>query len=80
MTDQEDGLQLFLTKAYKELREKFRALDLADTPFVLVAVSPDNLMIVRANLDPVALKLLSEDLGDAADDAATLPSNDEQVH
>ncbi len=52
MSDQVDALQLILTDTDKELREKFRALGLADTPFVLVAVSPDNLMIVRGNLDP----------------------------
>lgn len=70
MTNETDALQTILIDVDELLREKFRALGLGDTPFVLVAISPDNQMIVRGNLDPVALKMLSENLGEAADEAA----------
>ena len=49
-----------------------------DTPFVLVAVSPANEMIVRGNLDPVALKMLSED--QVADEAIGLPTDGDPLH
>lgn len=80
MTDQLDALQALLTDIDELLCEKLKKLGLGDTPFVLVAVSPDNQMIVRGNLDPIALKMLSEDLGEAADEAAKMPANDDQVH
>lgn len=80
MTDQTDALQTILTDADEQLRERFRALGLGDTPFVLVALSPDNQMIVRGNLDPIALKMLAEDLGEAADEVAKMPANDDQLH
>lgn len=80
MTDHTDAIQTILTDADELLREKFRAMCVADTPFVMVAVTPDNQLIVRGNLDPIALNMLSEDLGEAADEVAEMPANDDQVH
>jgi hypothetical protein len=77
MTDHADTLQTILSDADEMLREKFRALGLADTPFVMVAITQDNQMIVRGNLDPVALKLLSEDLAEVAEEASKRPANDD---
>lgn len=80
MSDHTDALQTVLTDVDQLLREKFRDLGLPDTPFVVVAISPDNQLVLRGNLSPDGLKHMAEDLSDAADDTKTWPANDDAVH
>lgn len=80
MSDETDAFQTILTDVDELLREKFRDLGFPDTPFVLVAVSQKNELVIRGNMSPAGLKELAEDLSEAADEAGKWPANDDQVH
>lgn len=80
MTNQTDALQTVLTDADELLRARFRELGLPDTAFVLVAVSPDDDIIVRGNFDPEELKMLVKDLGEVAEEASVGPTDEDPIH
>lgn len=80
MSDETDAFQTILTDVDELLREKFRDFGFPDTPFVLVAVSQKNELVIRGNMSPAGLKELAEDLGEAAEEAGKWPANDDQVH
>lgn len=52
MSDETDAFQTILTDVDELLREKFRDLGFPDTPFVLVAVSQKNELVIRENMSP----------------------------
>ena len=75
MTHETDALQTILTVVDQ-------VIGYIDEPFVLVAKSPGDEIIVRSNLDPAELKQIAEGLGEAAADAAAAeigerPANDD---
>lgn len=80
MSDSTASLQTIFTVVDRLLRLKLEESGIADTPFVMVAISSNDELILRGNLDPVALKMLSEALGEVAEQAATAPASDEQLH
>lgn len=80
MSDETDAFQTILTDVDELLREKFRDLGFPDTPFVLVAVSQKNELVIRGNMTPAGLRELAEDLAEAAEGAGKWPANDDQVH
>lgn len=80
MTDATDTIQTILTDVDELLRKKFREFGFPDTPFLLVAVSQKNDLVIRGNMSPAGLKELAEDLSEAADEAGKWPANDDQLH
>ena len=80
MSDSTASLQAIFTVIDRLLRLKLEESGMTDTPFVMIAISPDDELILRGNLDPAELKMLSEALAEAAEQAVTGPANDEQLH
>lgn len=80
MSDQTDAIQTILTDVDELLREKFRELGYPDTPFVLVAVSQENQLVIRGNMLPAGLRELAADLAEAAEEAGRWPANDDHLH
>lgn len=80
MTEAADAIQTILTDVDELLRRKFRDLGYPDTPFVLVAVSQANQLVLRGNMTPAGLREMAADLAEAAEEAGKWPANDDEVH
>lgn len=79
MTDATDAFETILAEVDELLRAKFRDLGFPDTPFVLVAVSRQNKLVIRGNMTPAGLRELADDMAEAAEEAGKWPANDDQV-
>ena len=69
MTDKLEALRTILTELQTTLLRRLDEVGAPDTPHVLMAVGPDGMAIIRANVESDELKAMSEDLGAAADAA-----------
>lgn len=67
MTDKLEALRTILTELQTMLQRRLEEVGAPDMPHVLMAIGPDGMAIVRANVEPDELKAMSEDLGAAAD-------------
>jgi len=80
MTDPADALRTILTDVQDILQKRLAEIGATETPHVLMAIGPNGMAIVRANVAPKVLKAMAMDLGDAADQAMRRQPDDEAIH
>jgi len=80
MTDRADALHKILTEVHDMLQQRLAEIGETDTPHILMAIGPHGMALVRTNVDPEVLKAMSQDLGDAADDAMQRPPDNEPLN
>jgi hypothetical protein len=80
MSDQTDTIHTILTDVHDILQQRLAEIGASDTPHILMAIGPDGMAIVRANVDPDELKAMSIDLGNAADEAMELRRDNEPLN